>query len=130
MMLWLKNAPIHDVKACKTQADVELLEESIYSFIDNTISCDKVWDGNPHYKNIHQSNEEIWIDLLARQTHKHTRTCKRKPVSGTFVCRFNTPFFPMEKIRILKPSDPDRLESTKACKLKCVQIRNYLEDHS
>ncbi|CEP13534.1 hypothetical protein [Parasitella parasitica] len=85
-----------------TEAEIDLLDRQVADFIDTIITCSRDWDGSPHHINPRDSNEETWTELLKRQTHKHTATCRRKRGSQT-VCRFNIPFLPMSATKILRP---------------------------
>lgn len=81
MVLWIENAPIYD------PID-ESSQQGVTDFIDSIIST---------------SSEDATVENLETyQYHKCTFTCK-KFSRGRAVCRFNAPFIPMDRTRILKP---------------------------
>ena len=56
MMLWLEDAPVFGVDK----------DEDVISFIDKIITCETPSD-----------NAEL-LDLVNRQTHRHSQTCRKK----------------------------------------------------
>ncbi|KAK3932410.1 LOW QUALITY PROTEIN: hypothetical protein KUF71_012587 [Frankliniella fusca] len=80
MLLWLENAPQFGTSSSK----------QICQFVDSIISCD---------------SNDIPSDLAIIQTHAHSHTCKKK--NGSSGCRFDIPYFPMNKTRILHPQSND-----------------------
>ncbi|KAK3923336.1 U4/U6 small nuclear ribonucleoprotein Prp31, partial [Frankliniella fusca] len=66
------------------------LSKQICQFVDSIISCD---------------SNDIPSDLAIIQTHAHSHTCKKK--NGSSGCRFDIPYFPMNKTRILHPQSND-----------------------
>ena len=91
-MLWLDNAPIFGVDK----------DEDVISFIDKMITCETP-----------SSNAEL-LDLVNRQTRRHSHTCRKKSKS---ICRFNYPQPPMRTTQILYPVD-DSFSGTIVRKLK------------
>jgi hypothetical protein len=87
MLLWIKDAPLY--------VDGGDNEGEVCTYIDQVISC-----------NTDYLNDEVMMELLERQRHHHTRTCKKKN-RPSIKCRFNIPFMPMDQTRILKPLDED-----------------------
>lgn len=85
MVVWLENAPIYD-------PNDESTHQAVIDFVDSIISTTSV---NP-----------LMEDVETFQYHKCTFTCK-KYVKGTAKCRFNAPFSPMDRTRILKPLPTD-----------------------
>ncbi|GBN51490.1 hypothetical protein AVEN_267640-1 [Araneus ventricosus] len=76
VLLWLEDAPRYN----GTNA------QEVENFIDKLITC----SGNNPFSKL--------------QTHKHTFTClKKSRRSDNEYCRFNIPFFPMDRTRILLP---------------------------
>ena len=75
-LLWLHNAP-------KYQEGEK--NENLISFIDKFISADL----------------DLNSKLVEFQTHKHTFTCRKGKNKGR--CRFDIPFFPLERTMILLP---------------------------
>ena len=91
-MFWVNDCPKFDAN---DPSSIEACEE----FIDKFITCAK---------------DETLGDLLKRQYHKHTRTCKR----GKIKCRFGYPIPPMKRTRILLPIDNDDMDALQIKKLK------------
>ena len=87
MLIWLEDAPVFGVTD----------DKDIISFIDQIITCQKP-DDDPEL-----------VDLVNRQMHKHSHTCRKKSKRA---CRFNYPQPPMRSTMILHPledtfSEPD-----------------------
>ena len=80
MMLWLDDAPIFGVDE----------DENVISFIDKIITCET------------PSNNAEVLDLVNRQTHRHSHTCRKKSKS---ISRFNYSQPPMRTTKILYPLD-------------------------
>ena len=111
-MIWIKNAPIFDANDPSTFEKCE-------QFIDEFVTCKK---------------DESLGDLMNRQYHKHTATCK-KNVKSSEVCRFDYPRPPMRKTKILLPLGPDddkkkAKELMKEIEIKTEQIARTNEDCS
>lgn len=85
MMIWLENAPIFI-------ADNHATHHNVESFIDSMITC--------------SASNPITSKLTTLQTHRHSQSCRRVH-HGKVICRFNIPFFPMDKTRILLPLNLD-----------------------
>ena len=85
MVLWLQDAPIYDVEKPES-------EQSVVEFIDTLITTD---GSDPEMQN-----------LIKFQFHKCSFTCKRV-VKGVEVCRFNAPFYPMDRTRVIEPIPKD-----------------------
>ena len=80
MLVWIADAP-------KYQKD---RNESIEEFVDQYITC---------------SNEKEELSgLIDLQTHKHSKTCRKK---GKAVCRFGFPLPPLRKTMLLEPLETD-----------------------
>ena len=78
MLIWLKDAPVFGVDE----------DDAITAFLDNIISGQKP-SNNPQLHN-----------LVNRQIHRHSHTCKKKAKKE---CRFNFPQPPMRSTKILYP---------------------------
>ena len=78
MLIWLKDAPVFGVDE----------DDAITAFIDNIVSCQKP-SNNPELHN-----------LVNRQIHRHSYTCKKKAKKE---CRFKFPHHPMRSTKILYP---------------------------
>eukprot|EP00732_Lithocolla_globosa_P000252 Lithocolla_globosa_v1_NODE_62_length_7247_cov_17.118503.p1 type:complete len:1467 gc:universal NODE_62_length_7247_cov_17.118503:2368-6768(+) len=93
-LLWIKDAPVIDVQT----------DEAVIEFVDKYVSC---------------SADDVSRDLVSLNTHKHTKTCRRKKkqrkktedgkdtVTTKLNCRFHIPLPPMEHTVILRPFDED-----------------------
>ena len=80
MLVWIDNAP-------KYPKDDE---ETIVNFVDKYVFC--------------SSQHDIASHLIDLQTHKHSKTCRKK---GKAVCRFGFPLPPLRKTLLLEPLDVD-----------------------
>ena len=111
-MIWIKNAPVFDANDPSTFEKCE-------QFIDEFATCKK---------------DASLGELMNRQYHKHTATCK-KGVKSSEVCRFDYPRPPMRKTKILLPLGPDddkkkTRELMKEIQIKTEQIARTNEDCS
>ena len=82
MLIWLENAPVFGVDK----------DEDVIAFIDRIITCSRP-----------DNNSEL-LELVNRQTHRHSHTCRKKSKN---VCRFNYPQPPIRSIQILYLLDDD-----------------------
>ena len=104
MLIWLENAPIFGIDE----------DEDVVHFIDQIITCSK-----PH-------NDTELVDLVNRQTHRHSHTCRK---NSTKVCRFNYPQAPMRSTKILNPlGDNPSQTLLRAAKELWKNIKNKLND--
>ena len=78
MLLWIESAPRFGVQS----------DDEVINFIDQMITCSK----------------EALSELVVRQCHSHSKTCKKK---NEMLCRFNFPQPPMRRTTILYPLDDD-----------------------
>ena len=94
-LIWVKDAPtlIIDEEGRSNQGEVE-------NYVDKFISCSK-------FLNVPVLTLDEQQQLIARQMHRHTRTCPKK----NKVCRFNFPKPPMDKTTILKPLEKGTKEN-------------------
>ncbi|XP_069108223.1 uncharacterized protein [Argopecten irradians] len=81
MLMWIKDAP-------KYKED----------------SNDKIAEYVEHYTSCHSNVPDNLKSLVDIQTHKHSKTCRKK---GKAVCRFGFPLPPMSRTMILEPLDED-----------------------
>lgn len=65
-------------------------DDDVIKFIDGVVTCSKGENGTP------------LSDLVGRQLHSHSQTCKKR---GQKICRFNFPQPPMRRTVILYPLD-------------------------
>ncbi|CAG5050492.1 unnamed protein product [Parnassius apollo] len=102
MMLWLDEAPTFEPGDTASARDIS-------KFVDNIISC---------------NSTEVPDKLRRLQLHKHTHTCRPTPDR---LCRFEMPFFPMDKTKVLIELSKDDLEFKKSKQLAkdiCQKIQN------
>ena len=104
MLIWLDNAPVFGVDK----------DEDVVAYIDRVITCRKP-----------ESDPELQ-DLVNRQTHRHSHTCRKKSKN---ICRFNYPQPPMRCIQILYPLDDDMFPAVvKSSKELWKTMKNKLND--
>ena len=104
MLIWLDNAPVFGVDK----------DEDVVAYIDRIITCSKP-----------ESDPELQ-DLVNRQTHRHSHTCRKKSKN---ICRFNYPQPPMRCTQILYPLDNDTSPAVaKSSKELWNSIKNKLND--
>merc|ERR1712226_1471785 len=99
MIVWIENSPVYKHNSA----------EAIEEFVDQYLSCSS------------QHSEEN-DHLIGLQTHKHSRTCKKKEDK---VCRFGYPLPPLPKTMILEPLFSDVDKYKKMCSE--LQIRLNIE---
>ena len=80
MLVWIENAPNLERSS----------REEIEQFVDNYLTCST-------------DNEET-VNLVKLQTHKHSRTCRKK---GKPICRFGFPIPPFPRTMLLYPLDEE-----------------------
>ncbi|CAB4005683.1 ATP-dependent DNA helicase PIF1 [Paramuricea clavata] len=104
MLIWLENAPVFGVDK----------DEDVVNFIDQIITCRK------------PDNDTELFDLVNRQTHRHSHTCRK---NSKKVCRFNYPQPPMRSTQILHPLDDNASETViRTRKELWKNIKNKLND--
>jgi hypothetical protein len=104
MLIWLENAPVFGVDK----------DEDVIAFIDQIITC-----GKPE-------NDSNLLELVNRQTHRHSHTCRKKSKT---VCRFNYPQPPIRSTQILYPLDDDTSQTViRNRKVLWKDIKNKLND--
>ena len=91
MLVWIENAPTLERNS----------EEEIVQFVDQYLTCSA-------------DNKET-TNLVNLQTHKHSRTCRKK---GKPVCRFGFPLPPLPRTMLLYPlaEDVEQKEIQRASK--------------
>jgi hypothetical protein len=103
MLLWLDGAPKYDTEDPNS-------ERICVEFIDSVISC------------------EYGVDGIIHQQHRHTKSCKRI-IKGVTVCRFNIPYPPMNRTRILLPFPAEYPSDVKkAGQSNFERVKVYLEE--
>ena len=80
MLVWIENAPNLERSS----------REEIEQFVDNYLTCST-------------DNEET-VNLVKLQTHKHSRTCRKK---GKPICRFGFPIPPFPRTILLYPLEEE-----------------------
>ena len=86
MLVWIENGPTLEKNS----------EEEIVQFVDQYLTCNA-------------DNEET-ASLVNLQTHKHSRTCRKK---GKPICRFGFPLPPLPRTLLLYPLDDEVEKYTK-----------------
>ena len=76
MLVWVENAPTLETNS----------EEEIVQFVDQYLTCSK--------------DNEKTANLINLQSHKHSRTCRKK---GKPICRFGFPLPPLPRTMLLHP---------------------------
>ena len=80
MLVWIENAPTLEKNS----------EEEIVQFVDQHLTCSAATEDTAH--------------LVELQTHKHSRTCRKK---GRAICRFGFPLPPLPKSMLLYPLEEE-----------------------
>ena len=80
MLVWIDNAPSLEKNS----------EEEIVQFVDRYLTC--------------SVNDEETAHLVELQTHKHSKTCRKK---GKAICRFGFPLPPLPQTRLLYPLEEE-----------------------
>ena len=88
MLLWVDGAPKFGVDS----------DEKVIEFIEEIITCSR------------GEKDESLYELVGRQLHSHSRTCKKR---GRMACRFNFPQPPMRRTVILYPLEDEFSASVK-----------------
>ncbi|KAK3933134.1 Halomucin [Frankliniella fusca] len=105
MLVWLKNAPVFEPDNLQSH-------ENVCNFVDKIISC---------------SSEELSEKLVAMQFHKHSHTCHKR--NNVNQCRFNIPYYPMNKTCILLPlSEEHNTKDRKKHEKRQKKIQEHLND--
>ena len=80
MLVWIDNAPSLEKNSA----------EEIVQFVDKYLTC--------------SVNDEEAAHLVELQTHKHSKTCRKK---GKAICRFGFPLPPLPQTRLLYPLEEE-----------------------
>ena len=80
MLVWIENALTLEKNS----------EEEIVEFVDKYLTC--------------SANDDETAHLVELQTHKHSRTCRKK---GKAICRFGFPLLPLPRTMLLYPLEED-----------------------
>ena len=80
MLVWIENAPTLETNS----------EEEIVQFVDQYLTCN--------------TNNESTANLVGLQSHKHSRTCRKK---GKPICRFGFPLPPLPRTMLLYPLEEE-----------------------
>ena len=97
MLVWVENAPTLETKS----------EEEIIEFVDQYLTCG--------------SDNEKTAKLVNLQSHKHSRTCRKK---GKPICRFGFPLPPLPKTMLLYPLE----ENIDKYKKKNVELQKSMNE--
>ena len=104
MLIWLEGAPVFGVDE----------DEDVVAHIDSIITCRK------------PDNDTELLDLVCRQTRRHSHTCRKKRGK---ICRFNYPQPPMRITKILYPLEDNTSPIlVKSSKELWKKIKNTLND--
>ena len=97
MLVWVENAPTLESKS----------EEEIIEFVDQYLTC--------------STDNEKTANLVNLQSHKHSRTCRKK---GKPICRFGFPLPPLPKTMLLYPLE----ENIDKYKKKNVELQKSMNE--
>ena len=97
MLVWVQNAPTLETKS----------EQKIIEFVDQYLTCN--------------SDNEKTANLVNLQSHKHSRTCRKK---GKPICRFGFPLPPLPKTMLLYPLE----ENIDKYKKKNVELQKSMNE--
>ena len=105
MLVWVENAPTLETNS----------EEEIVQFVDQYLTCSK--------------DNEKTANLINLQSHKHSRTCRKK---GKPICRFGFPLPPLPRTMLLHPLEEnvDKYKKKNAELQKAMNECNENEDMS
>ena len=97
MLVWVENAPTLDTNS----------EGEIVQFVDQYLTCSA------------EKNETL--ELVKLQTHKHSRTCRKK---GKPICRFGFPLPPLPRTMLLYPLE----EEVEKYKKKSTELQKDMNE--
>ena len=103
MLVWIENAP-----TLEKNSELEIVQ-----FVDKHLTC--------------SSNNEESAHLVELQTHKHSRTCRKK---GKAVCRFGFPLPPLPETMLLYPLEENVEEFKKMYKELQKVMNENIDDVS
>ena len=97
MLVWVENAPTLETNS----------EDEIVQFVDQYLTC--------------SAEENETLELVKLQTHKHSRTCRKK---GKPICRFGFPLPPLPRTMLLYPLE----EEVEKYKKKSVGLQKNMNE--
>ena len=98
MLVWIENAPTLEKNS----------EEEIVQFVDQHLTCSAAAEDTAH--------------LVELQTHKHSRTCRKKRRA---ICRFGFPLPPLPKTMLLYPLE----EEVETFKKKYTDLQRAMNEN-
>ena len=101
MLVWIENAPTLETNS----------EKEIVQFVDKYLTCN--------------TDNEKTANLVGLQSHKHSRTCRKK---GKPICRFGFPLPPLSRTMLLYPLEED-VEKYKKKNTDLLKAMNEYKDN-
>ena len=101
MLVWIENAPTLETNS----------EREIVQFVDKYLTCN--------------TDNEKTANLVGLQSHKHSRTCRKK---GKPICRFGFPLPPLPRTMLLYPLEED-VEKYKKKNTDLLKAMNEYKDN-
>ena len=98
MLVWIENAP-----TLEKNSELEIVQ-----FVDKHLTC--------------SSNDKESANLVELQTHKHSRTCRKK---GKAVCRFGFPLPPLPETMLLYPLE----ENVEAFQKRYKELQKVMNEN-
>ena len=101
MLVWIENAP-----TLETNSEIEIVQ-----FVDKYLTCN--------------TDNEKTANLVGLQSHKHSRTCRKK---GKPICRFRFPLPPLPRTMLLYPLEED-VDKYKKKNTELLKAMNEYKDN-
>ena len=101
MLVWIENAPTLETNS----------EREIVQFVDKYLTCN--------------TDNEKTANLVGLQSHKHSRTCRKK---GKPICRFGFPLPPLPRTMLLYPLEED-VDKYKKKNTELLKTMNEYKDN-
>ena len=101
MLVWIENAPTLETNS----------EREIVQFVDKYLTCN--------------TENEKTANLVGLQSHKHSRTCRKK---GKPICRFGFPLPPLPRTMLLYPLEED-VDKYKKKNIELLKAMNEYKDN-
>ena len=101
MRVWIENAPTLETNS----------EREIVQFVDKYLTCN--------------TDNEKTANLVGLQSHKHSRTCRKK---GKPICRFGFPLPPLPRTMLLYPLEED-VDKYKKKNTELLKAMNEYKDN-
>ncbi|MCU7800825.1 MAG: AAA family ATPase [gamma proteobacterium symbiont of Lucinoma myriamae] len=98
MLVWIENAPKYENSS----------EEELIEYVDSYLTCD--------------SEDTEIEELVQLQTHKHSKTCRKKCKP---ICRFGFPLPPLPRTMLLHPLD----ENVDTYKKKYLEMQKAMNEY-